>query len=142
MSFENSTPLIDFSYRDDLDILVSRWGYQPDPHELPAVYQQMTEVAVENKARFWLQDIRRRTQNDPYTTEWLLNTFFPNMARRLDGRLFVAYLVGPALHESIVKQPGYVPAEAYNNMPFATSFFGDEGAAIRWLQIQQTDKVH
>jgi hypothetical protein len=142
MTPEIPTPLVQFLYRDDLDILVGRWGYQPDPRELPAVYQQMTEEALERKARFWLQDIRRRTVNDPNTTDWLLNTFFPDMARRLGGRLYIAYLVGPALHESIVKQPGYVPAEAYDGKPFATSFFGDEGAAIRWLQIQQTDKVH
>lgn len=135
------SPLIDFSHRDDLDILVSRWGYQPDPRELPAVYQQMTDAALEKQARFWLQDIRRRTLNDPATTEWLLTKYFPEMAHRLGGRLFVAYLVGPALHESIINQPGYISAEAYDDKPYAISFFGDEGAAIRWLQIQQTDKV-
>jgi hypothetical protein len=134
-------PLIDFAYRTDLDILVSRWAYQPDPQELPAVYQQMCEMALQKNARFWLQDIRRRTLNDPATTDWLLNKYFPNMARRLGGRLYVAYLLSPALHESIVNRPDYVPAEAYDDKPFATSFFNDEGAAIRWLQIQQTDKV-
>ena len=134
-------PLIDFAYRSDLDILVSRWAYQPDPHELPAVYRQMCEAAVDRQARFWLQDIRRRTLNDPGTTEWLLNKFFPEMARRLGGRLYIAYLVGPALHEAIVSRPGYVSAEAYDDKPFAISFFNEEGAAIRWLQIQQTDKV-
>jgi hypothetical protein len=142
MNSDIPAPLIDFTYRADLDILVSRWAYQPDPHELPAVYQQMCEMALRKKARFWLQDIRRRTLNDPYTTEWLLNKYFPDMARRLNGRLYVAYLLNPALHESIVNRPGYISAEAYDNKPFATSFFSDEGAAIRWLQIQQTDKVH
>ncbi|HEX8506583.1 MAG TPA: hypothetical protein VF630_14565 [Hymenobacter sp.] len=142
MSADLPTPLIDFTHRADLDILVSRWGYQPHPRELPAVYQQMSEKALLEKARFWLQDIRRRTLNDPETTLWLLNVYFPDMARRLGGRLYVAYLVGPALHESIVSQPGFVSAEAYDDKPFAISFFGDEGAAIRWLQIQQTDKVH
>jgi hypothetical protein len=120
---------------------VGRWGYQPDTSELPHVYQQVEAEALRTQCRFWLQDIRRRTLNDSQTTQWLLNEFFPGMARRLNGRLFIAYLVGPALHEAILKQPGYVPAEAYNDKPFATSFFGDEGAAIRWLQIQQTDKV-
>jgi len=136
------TPLIEFAHRPDIDILVGRWGYQPHPAELPAVYQQMSEEALKEGARFWLQDIRRRTLNDPQTTQWLLNVYFPDMARRLNGRLFVAYLVGPALHQSIINQPGYVSAEAYDDKPYAISFFGDEGAAIRWLQIQQTDKVH
>ena len=142
MSSEIPAPLIHFSHRADLDVLVGRWGHQPHPRELPAVYQQMTDLALHENARFWLQDIRRRTLNDPETTRWLFSTYFPTMARRLGGRLYVAYLVGPALHESIISQADFVPAEAYDDKPFAISFFGDEGAAIRWLQIQQTNKIH
>lgn len=141
MSSNIPAPLIHFSHRADLDVLVGRWGYQPHPRELPAVYQQMTDVALQKKARFWLQDIRRRTLNDPATTLWLFDKYFPDMARQLGGRLYVAYLVGPTLHEAIINRPEYVSAEAYDNKPFAISFFGDEGAAIRWLQIQQTDRV-
>ncbi|WP_210516951.1 hypothetical protein [Hymenobacter terricola] len=141
MTSDDSSPLLQLAYRPDLDILVGRWGYQPEPQELPAVYQQVTQVALQEHSRFWLQDIRRRTFNDPHTTRWLLSDFFPEMARRLGGRLFVAYLVGPTLHQTILNQPGYVSAEAYDDKPFAISFFGDEGAAIRWLQIQQTNKI-
>ena len=61
------------------------------------------------------------------------------MARRLGGRLFVAYLVGPTLHQTIVSQPGFAPAEAYDDKPFALSFFGDEVAAVHWLQARQDD---
>jgi hypothetical protein len=138
----DDNPLLQLAYRSDLDILVGRWGYQPVPQELPAVYQQVRALAVQENSRFWLQDIRRRTLNDPQITQWLLEKFFPEMAQRLGGRLYVAYLVGPALHEAIVGRPDYVPAEAYHHKPFAISFFGDERAAIQWLQIQQTDKVH
>ncbi|MDQ2772225.1 MAG: hypothetical protein M3Y54_17200 [Bacteroidota bacterium] len=132
-----SAPLLQLAHRPDLGILVGRWGYQPEAHELPAVYQQVEEVALETSSRFWLQDIRRRSLNDPDTTRWLLDIFFPDMARRLGNRLFVAYLVGPALHQAIVKQPGFVSAEAYDGKPFAISFFGDEGAAIAWLRQYQ-----
>ena len=132
-----SAPLLQLAHRPDLNILVGRWGYQPEPRELPAVYQQVEAVALENQSRFWLQDIRRRSVNDPDTTRWLLNTFFPDMARRLGGRLFVAYLVGPSLHHDIVGQPNYISAEAYDHKSFAVSFFGDEGAAIAWLRQYQ-----
>ena len=141
MTSENPAPLIEFTHRPDLDILVSRWGHQPEPHELPVVYQEMTDVALHERARFWLQDIRRRTLNDRQTTLWLLNVYFPDMASRLGGRLFVAYLLSPALHEAIISQPNYISAEAYDDKPYAISFFRDEGAAIKWLQIQQTNKV-
>ena len=138
MTSETPQSLLQLAHRLDLNILVGRWAYQPVPQELTAVYQHIETVALEEHCRFWLQDIRRRTLNDPQTTEWLLNYFFPDMARRLGGRLFVAYLVGPTLHEDIVQQPSYVSAEAYDDKAFAISFFGDEGAAIRWLQIQQS----
>ena len=131
------SPLLHLAHRPDLDILIGRWSYQPAPAELPAVYEQVRLQALEHHSRFWLQDIRRRSLNDPATTQWLLNAFFPDMAHRLGGRLCVAYLVGPTLHQAIISQPDFVPAEAYNNKPFAISFFGDEGSAIRWLQAQQ-----
>jgi hypothetical protein len=130
-------PLLQLNYRADLEILVGRWGYQPEPQELPPVYEQVKAAALQDQSRFWLQDIRRRTLNDPHTTDWLLNTFFPDLARRLGGRLYVAYLIGPELQEAIVKQPAFVPAGAYDAKPFAIDFFGDEGAAIKWLQTQQ-----
>ena len=139
MSADVSPPLLQLAYRSDLGILVGRWGYQPDPQELPPVYREVQDLALEHGCRFWLQDIRRRTLNDPNTTRWLLQDFFPGMARRLGGRLYIAYLVGPALHEAIVSQPGYVSAEAYDGQPFAVSFFGDEGAAMQWLQARPAD---
>ena len=139
MSNDVSPPLLQLAYRPDLHVLVGRWGYQPEPHDLALVYQQVEELALKHNCRIWLQDIRRRTLNDPDTTRWLLQEFFPSMARRLGGRLYVAYLVGPTLHEAIVGQPGYVSAEAYDGQPFAVSFFGDEGAAMQWLQARPAD---
>ena len=138
---ETPASLLQLTNRPDLGILVGRWGYQPEPHELPPMYQQIEALALQERSRYWLQDIRRRTLNDPHTTQWLLNSFFPDMARRLGGRLFVAYLVGPTLHQTIVSQPGFVSAEAYDSKPFVVSFFGDEGTAIRWLQAQQTSQT-
>ena len=139
MSDDASPPLLQLAYRADLHVLVGRWGYQPAPHELPPVYQQVQALALAHDCRCWLQDIRRRTLNDPSTTRWLLQDFFPGMARRLGGRLYVAYLVGPTLHEAIVSQPDFVAAEAYDGQPFAVSFFGDEGAAMQWLQARPAD---
>jgi hypothetical protein len=139
MVSDSSSPLLQLNYRADLNILVGRWGYQPAPHELPAAYRQVQELALEHGCRFWLQDIRRRSLNDPATTRWLLNDFFPGMAHRLNGRLYIAYLVGPALRDSIVNRPDYIRAEASDLQPFAVSFFGDEGAAMEWLQARPAD---
>ena len=141
MTPDANPPLLQLAHRPDLDILVCRWNYQPKSRELPAVYLQLQAMAMQEHSRFWLQDIRRRSANDPRTTHWLLESFLPDMARSLGGRLFVAYLVGPTLHEIILNQPGFVTAEGYDDKPFAISFFGDEGAAIKWLQLQQ-ERTH
>ena len=139
MSDETPSPPLELIYRSDLNVLVGRWGYQPAPRELPAAYQQVQEKALEHNCRCWLQDIRRRSLNDPATARWLLRDFFPEMARRLGGRLYVAYLVGPALQDAIVNRPDYIPAEASDDQPFAVSFFGNEAEAMQWLQARPAD---
>ncbi|SFQ36567.1 hypothetical protein [Hymenobacter arizonensis] len=137
MNPAHAMPLLQLALRPDLGVLVGRWGFQPDPMLLPAAYEQLTEIALRDNCRFWMQDIRRRTLNDPAITTWLLAEYFPNMAARLQGRLFVAYLVGPDLHHHISTGPDFAPIESYHDKPFVVGFFGDEGKAIAWLQAQQ-----
>ena len=134
MSSDIPAPLIHFSHRADLDILVGRWGYQPEPAALPAAYERLAAAARAHGAHHWLQDIRRRTLNDPAVTQWLLAEYFPDLARPLGARLRVAYLVSPALHQHILAEPGFAPAESYADRPFAVAFFGEEGLAVDWLR--------
>ena len=136
-AMSDSTPLHQTSFRPDLNVLIGRWGYQPTPAELPPVYDELREAALRTGCGFWLQDIRRRTLNDPAITQWLLAEFFPQMARELGSRLCVAYLVSPTLHQHILAETGYVPPTAYVDRPFIIDFFGDEGAATQWLREQQ-----
>jgi len=137
MNPEPSPPLLHLAQRTDLGVFLSRWSYQPQVEELPAAYEAIAAAALDHGSRFWLQDIRRRTLNDPYTTGWLFKEYFPDMARRLDGRLYVAYLVSPALHQHILEYPGYRPASGYDGKSYVVDFFGDEGAAVQWLQVWQ-----
>lgn len=133
MSPDAAPELLQLSYRPDLDILIGRWGYQPAPAALPAEYERLTAAALAHGTRRWLQDIRRRTLNDPDISHWLLTEYFPLMAQRLGGRLGVAYLVSPALQAHILADPAFVPLAAYEGRPFAVGFFGDEGEATKWL---------
>ncbi|MBC8084486.1 MAG: hypothetical protein H7Z21_14910 [Hymenobacter sp.] len=132
-----SEDLLLLTYRTDLDIFVGRWGYQPEVSRLPAAYAQLTQEALACGCRFWLQDIRRRTFNDPQTTQWLLTEYFPQMAGWLGGHLAVAYLTSPTLMAQIVSGPGYVPPAAYADQPFGIAFFGMEGEALAWLEQQR-----
>lgn len=131
-------PLLELTPRPDLDILLGRWRYQPEqPAALRPCYQQLADQALATGCRFWLQDLRRRASPDQETKRWLLEEYYPSVARRLGQRLFVAYLFSPTMHRLIVDAPDYAPPEAYNRSPFALDFFGDEGAAIQWLQAHQ-----
>jgi hypothetical protein len=133
-----TTPLLELTSRPDLGILLGRWRQQPaQPLALRRSYQQLADQALATGCRFWLQDLRRRTSPDQDTKRWLLDEYYPAVARRLGGRLFVAYLFSPAMHRLILDAPDYAPPEAYNNAPYALDFFGDEGFAIQWLQAQQ-----
>lgn len=133
----NALPLLQLTPRPDLGVLVGRWGYQPDPAQLPAAYEELTQAVLRAPCRFWLQDIRRRTLNDPGATRWLLDSYFPNMATRLGGRLYVAYLVGPDLHQRLITGPDFAPVDSYLGKPFVVAFFGDEGEATKWLNARQ-----
>lgn len=126
--------LLHLSYRSDLAILIGRWGYQPTPAELPTQYERLATTALQYGARRWLQDIRRRNLNDPYTTQWLLTEYFPDMAGRLAGPLRVAYLVGPTLRGLIEAGPDFQPLSTYKGRPFVIDFFGEESAALEWLK--------
>ncbi|HEX8656304.1 MAG TPA: hypothetical protein VF690_02150 [Hymenobacter sp.] len=134
-------PLFQLTPRPDLGVLVGRWGYQPDPAQLPAVYAQLAEAGLRDGSRFWLQDIRRRSLNDPSTTQWLLAEYFPNLAAQLGGRLYVAYLVGPDLHQHIVSGPAFAPVASYHDKPFVVAFFGNEGHAFEWLNEQRAAEL-
>jgi hypothetical protein len=131
-------PLLELTSRPDLGILVGRWRQQSaQPSALRRSYQQLADQALATSCRFWLQDLRRRVSPDQDTKRWLLDEYYPAVARRLGGRLFVAYLFSPAMHRQIVEAPDYAPPEAYDGAPYALDFFGDEGAAIHWLQAHQ-----
>ncbi len=128
-----ASDLLQLTYRPDLEVLIGRWGYQPDPAALPTEYVRLAAAAQAHGAQRWLQDIRRRSLNDPHITQWLLTEYFPDMARQLGGHLRIAYLVSPVLHAAILAQPGFAPVEAYAGRPFAVAFFGEEGTATDWL---------
>ena len=124
--------LLHLHFQADRELLVIRWAYQPVQAELAPAYEQLQQQALECRARRWLQDIRRRTLPDPYTTQWLFDEFYPDLSQQLGG-LRVAYLVGPKLRGLIEAGPDFQPLAWYAGKPFIVNFFGDEATARTWL---------
>ena len=113
-------------------MLFGRWHYQPGhPAALRPCYHQLADLALTTGCRFWLQDLRRRAAPDQKTKRWLVDEYYPQVARSLGQRLFVAYLFSPEMHRQIIEAPDYAPPEAYHEAPFALDFFGSEGSANR-----------
>ncbi len=133
-----TSPLLDLTFRPDLNVLLGRWLYQPEHSaELLPCYQQLADTTLASGCRFWLQDLRRRASPDHDIKRWLTSEYYPDIARRLGRRLYVAYLFSPDMHRQIVEAPDYAPAAAYQDQPYLLDFFGNEGAAIQWLQAWQ-----
>lgn len=131
-------PLLELDFRTDLDVLFGRWHFQPfTTAELLPCYQQLANMAQATGCRFWLQDLRRRQSPDQPTKEWLLSTYYPDLARRFGRHLYVAYLFSPEMHRQIVEAPDYAPAETYLGKPYLLDFFGSEGEALAWLHRWQ-----
>lgn len=136
-SFSNP-PLLELTLRPDLDVLLGRWQYQPTlAAELLPCYGQLADMALATGCRFWLQDLRRRASPDHDVKRWLVDDYYPNVARSFGRRLYVAYLFSPEMHRQIVEAPDYAPAEAYRDKTYLLDFFGNEGAAVHWLQTWQ-----
>lgn len=133
MDATSPAPLLQLTYEPAHDLLIGRWGYQPDPAELPTAYEHLQEMALTCQAAHWLQDIRRRTLHDPYTTQWLFDEFFPDMAQFLGRQLRIAYVVQPELRGLIEAGVDTQPLSSYLGRPFVVNFFGEEQAALDWL---------
>jgi hypothetical protein len=129
----SAAELLHLTYQADQELLVGRWGYQPNRVALASAYEHLQDTALRCRARRWLQDIRRRTLPDPYTTQWLFNEFYPDISQQLGGQLRVAYLVEPRLRGLIEAGPDFQPLSLYEGRPFIVNFFGEEQAAIAWL---------
>ncbi|SNR51069.1 hypothetical protein [Hymenobacter mucosus] len=132
-NFLSDTTPLHTTYRPDLHVLVSRWNYQPDASQLPPAYEFLTQDALAHDCRFWLQDIRRRTLNEPEVVQWMLESYFPSIATHLGGRLMVAYLANPSLLQTI-QGSSYPSDSSYSTEAFDVQFFTDEAAAMQWLQ--------
>ena len=135
---QSDSLLLELTLRADLDVLLGRWLSQPEHQsELRPCYQYLADVAQATGCCFWLQDLRRRTSPDHEIKRWLVEEYYPGVARQFGRQLYVAYLFSPDMHRQIVEAPDYAPAEAYLNKTYLLDFFGNEGEAIQWLQSWQ-----
>lgn len=122
---------LELTYRDDLDVLLSRWQRSVSAIELRQGYDVLLTTASRPRCRFWLLDLRRRGTATEDDTAWVLETFLPRLAPALGGRVYLAFLLSPA-HLAAVDQENGAPL--VSNAQCHARLFTDEGQALAWLQ--------
>jgi hypothetical protein len=128
------------NYRPDLATLVARWQYDAPLPTLQADFTQLLEAAEGYGAARWLLDVRRRDQLAPELAHWTTTLFFPEAAARLvPARLRIAVLCSPArlaVYASDDAQMEQLTFGMHPTQPYRMQLFGDEAAAVHWLQRQ------
>lgn len=121
--------LLDLSFRPDLGLLFGRWLRAAfDEAEIRQGYAAIQAVAARHDARYWLLDLRRRGPISPAATQWVTDTFLPQLAACLHCRPCLAYLLSPTHLSAYTPRP-----EAAASAPCEVALFADEHAALHWL---------
>lgn len=121
------------SYRVDLDLLVGRWMGQPTLTELQEGYNLLLNTAAPRRCLRWLIDSRRRDPTSQLGISWVVNSFYPQLASRLEGRVLIAFLLSPTHLSMLEKDASLTPLSALNMPTYQIGRFMEEGAAIAWL---------
>ncbi|KUG06326.1 hypothetical protein [Solirubrum puertoriconensis] len=123
--------IVDLSFRDDLDLLFSRWLRGVDDAEVRQGYEAALALAAPRRARYWLLDMRRRGMVSTTATRWVMEAFLPRLVTTLGGQVYLAYLISPA-HQS------ELPSLTSNARPVddrcRVQVFTDECSAMQWLE--------
>jgi len=119
------TDYLTLRYRPDLHRLVGRWQRPVSAAEFRAGYRAMLRLARQTNCPYWLLDLRGRdTLPDANTRRWLLHSFMPELAGRLAGPVYLAYLLSPSMMREMTAPAGSAAQVA---------FFSEEGPLTAWL---------
>ena len=120
----------ELTFREDLRVLLARWLRPISSAELQRSYEALLAMAAPHRCRFWLLDLRRRGTSTEDDTHWVLEIFLPQLAPRLGGRIYLAFLVSP-VHLAVIDQESGAPLVA--NAHCHARLFTEEGLASAWL---------
>ncbi|MCC3156300.1 hypothetical protein LJ737_03575 [Hymenobacter sp. 15J16-1T3B] len=128
-----SPDFLQIVYRVELGVLVGRWMQPVTPEQLQTGYAALLDAASAWQCRWWLIDGRRRTHSHKGDSRWMMDAFFPQLASRLGGKAYLAYLFTPS-HLQELEAAAEVPKlEYFNDLPYQVERFIEEQPAMQWL---------
>jgi len=128
-----SPDYLDLTYRADLDLLVARWMRHPTLVEMQQGYNLMLNTAATCGCVRWLIDARRRDHTNQSGIPWMMEVFYPQLAIRLEGRVFLAFLLAPVHLQALEADTSLLPLSYFDTLPYQIGRFLEERAAIAWL---------
>ena len=123
--------------RPELGVLIGRWQRQPTLEELQAGYHALLAAAEATASRFWLVDARRRDNANQQGTPWMMSVFFPLVATRLPGRVYMAYVFTPSHLADLEADTSVPPLTYFDQRPYHVQRFTSEQPAMTWLHACQ-----
>ncbi|UOR04609.1 hypothetical protein MUN82_16875 [Hymenobacter aerilatus] len=128
-----SPEYLDLTYRADLNLLVSRWMRHPSVAEMQHGYNLMLNAAATHGCVRWLIDARRRDHANQSGIPWMIEVFYPQLASRLEGRVFLAFLLAPMHLQALESDTSLLPLSYFDTLPYQIGRFLEERAAMTWL---------
>jgi hypothetical protein len=133
MSSSQISSFLQISYRPELQMLVGRWLRQTTPDEMQTGYLALLAEAQVQQCWLWLIDARRRDNANQAGTQWMMDTFFPQVPRQIHRKVFVAYLFAPTHLTELEADPSVPPLTYFDGRPCQVERFTEELAATQWL---------
>jgi len=127
---------LDLTYRPDLDLLVGRWMRHPTMAEMQHGYNLVLNTAATHQCVRWMIDARRRDHANQSGIPWMIETFYPQLATRLQGRVFMAFVFAPAHLQALEADTNVLPLSYFDGLPYQVGRFTDEQTALTWLEFR------
>jgi hypothetical protein len=126
-----TAPGLDITHRSDLPAVVARWQREITAAELQAGYQAILNAADTCGCWRWLLDLRRRDEvASPALDEWIDNVFLPQLVRRFECPVRLAFLISPLRAQHTAPTDS---ADIHPIYDYYLATFIDEAAAYAWL---------
>ena len=130
-----SPPYLLINYEGRRRTLLGQWQRSVMPFELHQGYAALLDAAEEYQCRYWLIDTSKRTTGiAPADIFWMLEVFFPQLAPRLGGTTYLAFLMAPSQLAGILATPTIPPLPNEADQPYHLLRFTDEAEARCWLR--------
>jgi len=130
-----SPPYLLINYEGRRRTLLGQWRRSVMPFEMHQGYAALLDTAEEYQCRHWLVDISKRAAGiAPTDVFWMLEVFFPQLAPRLGGTTYLAFLMAPNQLAGVLATPAIPPLPDDANQPYYLQRFTDETEARRWLR--------